>query len=265
MTGPCEGKVALIAGGTRGLGRACALALADAGAIVVPAGRQLENSQAVVDELEDAGARAKALAWDVADFDAGPRAVGEVLEAFGKLDIFVANAGINPFWSRAEKVTPAMWDELMDVNLKGNFFAIQAAARPMLEQGSGSIVGVSSVTATVGVPRGIPYIASKGGMDAMTRALAIEWVDRGVRVNGVAPGYIETDMTRGMRENDSLRQTLIEGIPMNRFAAPAEIAALIAFLASDAASYITGQTFLADGGIAAGHHMPQKSSGNTKR
>jgi len=248
----CEGKVALVAGGTRGLGRACALALADAGAAVIPAGRSLENSKRVTDELLAIGAPARALGWDVADPDASAHAVSEVVDAFGRIDILIANAGISPYWSRAEKITPQMWDEVMSVNLRGVFFAIQAAGMRMMEQGAGSIVSISSVTAAVGVPRGLPYVATKGGMDAMTRALAVEWAERGVRVNGVAPGYIETDMTHGMRQNGGLKEALLESVPLGRFAGPDEIASLAVFLASDKASYITGQTYIADGGFAAG-------------
>ncbi len=146
----------------------------------------------------------------------------------------------------------------MDVNLRGLFFAVQAGGMHTLQNGGGSIVSVSSVTASVGVTRGLPYVASKGGLDSMTRSLAIEWADRGVRVNGVAPGYIATDMTHGMRDNDALKQSLLDTVPLGRFAEPEEVAALITFLASDAESYITGQTLIADGGFAAGRDASPK-------
>jgi 3-oxoacyl-[acyl-carrier protein] reductase len=139
----------------------------------------------------------------------------------------------------------------MSVNLRGLFFAVQAAGRRMLEQGLGSIVAVSSVTAQVGILRGLPYVASKGGIDSMTRTLAVEWADQGVRVNGVAPGYVETDITEGMRKNQSLSRMVTDNTPLGRFAKPEEIAGMIVYLVSDESSYVTGQTFVVDGGYAA--------------
>ncbi|MBR1159438.1 SDR family NAD(P)-dependent oxidoreductase [Bradyrhizobium elkanii] len=257
----CSGKIALVVGGTRGIGRASVLALANEGAVVIVAGRSIDAAQQVAAEATALGAKAEGLALDILDPAQSKAAVDGVVGRYGALDILVANAGISPYWTRAEKVTPDMWDTVMDVNLRGLFFAVQAGGTHMLQNGRGSIVSVSSVTAAVGVTRGMPYVASKGGMDAMTRSLAIEWADRGVRVNGVAPGYITTDMTHGMRENDVLKQSLLDTVPMARFAHPEEVGAVIAFLASDAASYITGQTIIVDGGFAAGRNsFPSRSA-----
>lgn len=247
----CEEKVALIVGGTRGIGRATALALADAGATVVPTGRSEEDAETVATLARERGVDALALPFDVSYPAASQEAVATVEDRFGSLDILVANAGINPYFMRAEDLSPEIWDEILDVNLRGLFFAVQAAGRRMLETGGGSIVSVSSVTATKGTERGLPYTAGKGALDAMTRTLAIEWADRGVRVNAVAPGYIETELTAGMRQNEGLRQMVIDKVPLDRFGTAEEIAALIAFLASDAASYITGQVVFADGGMQA--------------
>lgn len=257
--GTCQGKVALVVGGTRGIGRATVLSLAAEGATVVVAGRSFETAGEVAEEAAKLGVKAEAIALDIANPDDSHAAVEKVVERHGALDILIANAGISPYWTRAEKVTPEMWDTLMDVNLRGLFFAVQAGGMHMLKNGGGSIVSVSSVTAAIGVTRGLPYVASKGGMDSMTRSLAIEWADRGVRVNGVAPGYIATDMTHGMRDNDALKDALLDTVPLGRFAEPEEVAALITFLASDAASYITGQTMIADGGFAAGRDASPKS------
>lgn len=258
--GSCQGKVALIVGGTRGIGRATVLALANEGATVVVAGRSVETAAEVAAEATALGVKAEAIALDIAHPEESRNAVSGIVDRHGALDILVANAGISPYWIRPEKVTPEMWDTLMDVNLRGLFFAVQAGGMHMLENGGGSIVSVSSVTAAVGVTRGMPYVASKGGLDSMTRSLAIEWADRGVRVNGVAPGYIATDMTHGMRDNDGLKQSLLDTVPMGRFAEPEEVASLIAFLASDSASYITGQTMIVDGGFAAGRDSSPKRS-----
>lgn len=256
MAGACNGKVALVVGGTRGIGRAAATALAAAGATVIVSGRSLDSSMLVADEIAAAGGRAHPIALDVSSPEASASAVQDALARFGALDVLVANAGISPYWTRSENVTPEMWDEVMQVNLRGTFFAVQAAGRRMLAQGRGSIVSVSSVTSSVGVIRGLPYVATKGGIDAMTRSLSVEWAPKGVRVNAVAPGYVETDMTHGMRDNPALTASLLSTVPMGRFATPEEIAGAIVFLASDAATYITGQIIVVDGGFAAGRGLP---------
>jgi NAD(P)-dependent dehydrogenase (short-subunit alcohol dehydrogenase family) len=143
-----------------------------------------------------------------------------------------------------------MWDELMAVNLRGLFFAIQAAATGMLERKSGSIVCVSSAVSGIGIHRGLPYVATKGGVDAMVPSLAYEWADRGVRVNSVAPGYIATDLTQGLITNSSLRSMLLDRTPLQRFGSPEEVAGLICYLASDASAFVTGQRFIIDGGFS---------------
>lgn len=260
MSRSCDAKVALVVGGTRGIGRAVTLALAQAGARVIASGRSLQGAQAVAAEAATTGAQVHPMAFDVANPQASAIAIEDVVRRFGRLDVLVANAGINPYYTRAEKTTPAIWDEIMAVNLRGLYFCVQAAALQMLEQGSGSIVSISSITATVGVARGVPYIASKGGLEAMTRALAVEWADRGVRVNGVAPGYVATDLTSGMRENPGLTRSLLQAIPMARFAEPEEIAGLVTYLASDASSFVTGQTFAVDGGFSAGRVTTSSTS-----
>lgn len=242
--GDLTGKIAVVVGASRGIGRACALALAERGADVRPSGRDAASSQAVVDAIAQRGGTAAPLVCDVQDVE-GTRAA---LAGVGAIDVLVANAGVNPYFARPETLEPEQWDTVVDVNLRGAFFAVQAAGRAMLERG-GSIVAISSASVLVGAARGLPYTASKGGLDAMVRSLALDWAPHGVRVNSVAPGYVETDLTAGLRDNDQLADGLLAKVPLGRFGRAEEIAAVVCFLASDAAGYVTGQTVFVDGGM----------------
>ncbi len=246
-----EGRVALVTGAGRGIGRAIALGLAEAGADLVVASRTAADVEAVAALARGLGRRALAVPADVADEAAVANLVARAVATFGRLDALVNSAGISPVYKRAEKTTAAEWDAILAVNLRGAYLCCLAAGRVMLEQGGGSIVNIASIGARVALPRLVAYCASKGGIDQLTKVLAVEWAPRHVRVNAIAPGYVETEMTRGMRENPRLMEQLVAQTPMGRLAKPEEIVGAAVFLLSDAASYVTGQTLFVDGGWTA--------------
>ncbi len=239
-----EGKTALITGGSRGIGFAIARAFVEAGARVLLAARGAAGLEAAVARLRIA---ALGRPCDVRD----PAAVSELMEwawNIAPLDAVVACAGVSPYYKRAELVTPAEWDEVLEVNLRGAYFtAVEAAKRAFATQRPLSIILVASVAGILPLERLAPYSAAKAGMIQLAKGLALEWADRGVRVNAIAPGWVETDFTRDLfasRHGERLRAD----VPMGRFAAPDEIAGAALYLASDAASYVTGSVVVVDGG-----------------
>lgn len=250
------GRVAIVTGGARGIGRAMALGLAREGANVVIADLRLEQAQATADEIERVGTGALAIGLDVskmADLDA---MVAKTVERFGKIDILCNNAGIP---CRAPDIfshTEEDWDRTLAINLKSAFFATQKVARVMADQGGGgSIVNTSSTSAFIASSGpAIPYDVSKAGMRHMTVALAAHLVGYGIRVNAIAPGTIETDLGKvpGIDEAERrarLQKRANERIPMKRLGQPEDLAGAVVFLCTDDASYITGQTIVVDGGI----------------
>jgi NAD(P)-dependent dehydrogenase (short-subunit alcohol dehydrogenase family) len=192
------------------------------------------------------------LPLDVADPGAGERAVDLILERYGRLDVAVLGAGISPIYTSAEKVSVDDWRRIVDVNLSGTFFTLRAAARPMLEARKGSLVVISSILGRRATPKLAAYCATKAGIDQLIRVLAVEWADRGLRVNAVAPGWVETDMTARLRENEDLTARLLARTALKRMARPDEIVGAVLYLASDDASYTTGTSIAIDGGWSAG-------------
>ncbi len=240
-----EGKVALVTGASRGIGRAIALRLAAQGATVVAAARG-DNARATVDAIVAAGGRAEALALDVTDADAAVAAVQGVVAAHGRLDILVSNAGItrDQLMLRMKR---ADWDEVIATNLTAAFVLCQAALKPMIKQRGGRIVAIGSVVGQMGNAGQANYAASKAGLIGFCKSLAREVGSRSVTVNVVAPGFVETDMTKAV--NEETQKQWAAQIPLGRLGTPDDIAAAVCFLASDEASYITGQVLAVNGGM----------------
>ncbi len=244
------GKIAVITGSTRGIGRAIAQALTAAGAQVVVTGRQLVSAQQAATELntELGTTRATGFALDVSQSLSVTALTESVVGTFGRVDILVNNAGISPMYTRALRITEADFDAVVATNLKGTFLCCQAFGQLLCAQGSGCVVNLSSVAARAGSPRLAAYSATKAGVEALTRTLALEWAEAGVRVNAVAPAFIETDLNVGLREIPKLREAALARTPLQRFGQPHEVAEAVVFLCSDAASYLTGTVLDVDGG-----------------
>jgi NAD(P)-dependent dehydrogenase (short-subunit alcohol dehydrogenase family) len=243
-----DGRVAWITGASRGLGRALAFALAGAGAEVLLTARSEESLRATAETIRAAGGRAELAPGSIADPDDVQRACAVAHRAWGRLDVLVNNAGISPSFDRAERIDMDAFSEVLDVNVAGSLRCCRAAL-PLLEAAGGaSIVNVSSVHGSSAHERLIAYASSKAALEMVTRTLALEWSDRRIRVNAVAPGYLTTEMTAGLRGSDRWRAALLERIPMGRFGDVTEVVGAVLFLAGDAAGYITGATLAVDGG-----------------
>jgi 3-oxoacyl-[acyl-carrier protein] reductase len=246
MTGRLEGRVSLVTGASRGIGRAIARTLALEGAIVFVGARDEARLAEVVTEVANEGGTAVALALDVADRTSVDAALQKVLEAQGRVDHLVNNAGITRD-NLLLRMKKEEWDQVLATNLTGTYLCTQAVLKPMIKQRSGRIVNVASVVGLTGNAGQANYAASKAGIIGFTKAVAREVASRSITVNAVAPGFIDTDMTAAM--TDKARESLTASIPLGRVGRPEDIAAAVAFLVSDAAAYITGQVLGVDGGF----------------
>jgi NAD(P)-dependent dehydrogenase (short-subunit alcohol dehydrogenase family) len=242
-----DGRVALITGGSRGLGLGMALALSHAGADVALAARTEKELEEAKRLVKDIGRESIALSTDVSDVRAVQAMIERTVEHFGRLDILVNAAGIN-IRQPADTFTEADWDRLISINLKGAFFACQKAARVMRRQGKGKIINVGSITFEIIVPNVALYAISKGGMRQMTRSLAVEWARDNICVNAIAPGRFWTQMTDAVFSNEELYRSAVAPIPLGRPGRASDLAGATVLLASDASDYITGQTIVVDGG-----------------
>lgn len=240
------GKVCIVTGAGRGIGRGMAEALGRHGGFVVLVGR----TQATLDEAATAiGDRTMVQVADVSR-EADVVALRDaVLARCGRIDVLVNNAGVNPIFHGIERISLEDWQQIIDVNLTGVFLCCKHLGGAVGQ--GGSVINVSSVAGHGGLPRSVPDRASKGGVELLTKALALDWAKRGVRVNTLAPGWVDTDLTHGLLEHDVHGKRLLDHTPMGRFAVPQDMAGGVVFLASDASAFMTGQSLVIDGGWGA--------------
>ena len=245
------GRVAVVTGGTRGIGRAITETLATAGADVVPVSRTAGDVADAAAAVHELGGQSLEQPTDVTDRDAVETLFERVADEFGRVDVLVNNAGINPAsgLGRPEAVDPDEFRRVTEVNLQGAYACTHAAGEYLID-GGGSVVNVSSTAGLVGIKRQHGYTASKHGLVGLTKSAALDWAPE-VRVNAVAPGYVETELTEPVQENEALYERLVDRTPAGRFADPEEVASAVVYLASDAARYVTGEIHLVDGGYAA--------------
>ena len=242
-----EDKVVIVTGGANGIGRACVEAFAGEGAAVVIADLDEAEGQAAAEAVEAAGGRASFIATDVGRRTDAQHLIDETVRLYGRLDVLINNAGIIKTADFLE-ISEEDFDAVLRVNLKGVFLVGQAAARAMVEFGGGAIVNMSSANAVVAIPNQVPYVTSKGAVNQLTKVMALSLATRGVRVNAIGPGSITTDLLKVVMADEAARAKILSRTPMGRCGEPAEVAKVALFLASDEASYITGQTIYPDGG-----------------
>jgi 3-oxoacyl-[acyl-carrier protein] reductase len=239
-------KVALITGGAQGIGRQIALCFAQEGADIVIWDVNIEEAEKTGKEIQALGRQFLAEGVNVTDYKKVTEALNKILDKFKKVDILVNNAGITKD-NLLLRMTEAEWDAVINVNLKGTFNCTKAVSRVMLKQHSGKIINIASIVGIIGNAGQANYSASKAGIIALTKTTARELASRNINVNAVAPGFIQTEMTARLPED--VKQKMQESIPLGRFGSPLDVAAVCLFLASEEASYITGQTIVVDGGM----------------
>ncbi|WNC12385.1 glucose 1-dehydrogenase [Brevibacillus brevis] len=244
-----SGKTAIVTGAGRGIGKALALGLAEAGAQVAVVARTETDLHEIVETIEANGGKAHAIAADLTEAEAADKVVSQTVEALGGLHILVNNAGMN-LRKKAHEVTEEDWDRVVDLNLKATFFMSQAAGKIMCEQLYGRIVNIASVAGQVAMRTGVAYGSSKAGVIQMTRVLALEWSKFGVNINAIAPWYFRTPLTEALLSDEAYLQEILQRTPSGRIGDVEDLVGPAIFLSSDAAAYITGQTIAVDGGMS---------------
>lgn len=247
---PLTGKVAVVTGAGRGLGRAIATALGQAGAAVVVASRTGTELDTFVQEAESAGRRALAVATDVTDEQAVETLTSRTLETFGRIDIVVNNSGVLATTPLLDQ-SAADWDRVIATNLRGTFLVTRALGRHLVAQGSGKVINIASNFGLSGIANHAAYATSKAGIIEFTRCMAIEWARHGIQVNALAPGYFATDLNAPMRADEDVTAKVVRAIPARRMGEAAELAPWVLLLAGPASDFMTGETIVIDGGQSA--------------
>lgn len=248
--GEFDGKVVIVTGGTKGIGRAAVKKFCEAGATAIIVNRSEKEGKEYEKELVESGYKAEAIAADVSKVGDIKNMVEIVLQKYGKIDVLVNCAGVNRR-KKAIEYNEEDWDFMVDINLKGVFFTCLEVGKTMIERGEGAIVNISSIQGEVVLPERSIYAITKGGVKQLTKALAVEWSKFGVRVNAISPAFVETPMVEKVLEDENWRNIILSHTPMGRVGKPEEIAEVILFLASERASYITGANIMVDGGWTA--------------
>jgi len=245
-----DGKIALVTGAARGLGKEIAMGLAQHGASLVLA--DVESPEKTAEQIKRKGARCIAVKTDVSDEAEVKDLKAQAIEAYGRVDILINNAGVSQLsHTRTEALSVEEWDQVIGINLRGTFLCCKHMGGSMMKTGGGNIVNIASTAGITGVPRAPAYCASKAGVILLTKSLALEWAPHNIRVNAIAPHYLETALTRGIRGSDKVYDGLIKQIPLRRFGKPSELIGAVLFLSSDTSSYVTGTVFAVDGGYLA--------------
>jgi NAD(P)-dependent dehydrogenase (short-subunit alcohol dehydrogenase family) len=245
-----EGKIALVTGSAQGLGKEIASSLAQNGCSLVLA--DIAYPEETAKQIEEIGSRSISVKADISDEAEVKEMVEKAISEYKKVDILVNNAGISQLgYTATEDLPIEEWDKIIAVNLRGTFLCCKHVGKQMIRSGGGSIINISTTAGMTGVPRAPAYCASKAGIILLTKSLALEWVRYNIRVNAIAPHYLETELTKGLRASEKVYDGLVKQIPMRRFAKPGEVVGTVLFLSSPASSYITGTVIVVDGGFLA--------------
>ena len=242
-------KIVVVTGGSRGIGKAIALAFGEAGANVVVAARKVDLLKQAVKEIQTKGGNGFYTECDLTKNQDIFNLIAKTVDRYGRLDILVNNAGISPFVKKSEEVTSEEWEEVIRVNLTAPFLLCREAGKIMIQNNWGRIINVASIGGLVGFPRQIAYCVAKGGLLQMTKVLAVEWIQKyNITVNAIAPGYIATDLTAEMRASKKISENLLQRTPIRRFGEPNEVVGAALYLASEFAGYTNGTVLIVDGG-----------------
>jgi 2-deoxy-D-gluconate 3-dehydrogenase len=242
-----DGKVGIVTGASRGLGKSMAIGLAEAGANIAIVSRGMPDLMEVAKEIENLGKKVLPISTDVSNLKQANEMVEKVMAEFGRIDILANNAGTT-IRMKVEDFTEEAWDQVMAVNLKGAFFCAQAVGKVMIKQMSGKIINTASLLSAIGGPNAIAYAATKGGIAQVTKCMAIEWAKYNINVNAIAPGYFRTPLTKPLQEDPVRSAQILSRIPMQRWGDPDDLKGIVVFLASEASNYVTGQVIFVDGG-----------------